>query len=299
MHIIAATFVVFLASLLQPSTPASNTPADDTAWNKLHPTTQEYLEENAKFYVVNDAGQLWSRKIFMQDKASMPTPISSMNKLKLEARASKDAPAWYCLENDIRISASPDSSWLVDYKMNYASFIGRETSIERYGDEYYQFFFLWDVSDDGLYFRGRLHDEDDNSLEVAIAGWDILKNHVRGDGILVPYLAAPLGSTTEWLVNDGPQSKLIALPVYFLSVLDGLDQEYPILELNNKNFPPLTPHQLASEIIDRNLDSLPEWRFRSKPNRDHKEWLRDKQGNEPAEHLFIWTKKPVRIRFKD
>lgn len=298
MQLIAALVVFVLTSWSQPST---TTPADDTtAWDKLHPASQKYLEKNAPFYFLDDSGRLWNRKIYMEDEVALATLSDRARESRLAARNSIDSPAWYCLDNADSISALPDFWWIVLTKLNNSVISKRQESIRESGAGVYLYFQVVDAVDHDEVL-GILYKSGGEKIDSVMIGLDDWFGAEFGDvyPILYPLLIHSVGHTHGYW-KDGEYFRY-KLPRYEINVDPALDRMFPIRDPNTTNFPPLTPRQLAREIADRNLTSLPEWRARPKPNPEYTAWLKNKykSGDGPVKHIYTWTKKPIKLRFVD
>ena len=295
MHPIIASLLVLAAIVLQPQT---QTQTEPNPWDLLHPSTQRYLEKNAKYYVIDDSGRLWNRKLFLEDEATLSKLSRNARDLRLAARLADNAPAWYGVLSGRKLSTLPGNNWYVD-EFNRKN---RESRVRILNKSHSRVFVSFEVSYDwnGAYFHGSLVDSDGVSIFVQLDAFPGSAQFANGDTILLAHELR--------LVEYKPYGAKI-IPRYTVVPNPELDVNYPLHLDGSFSFHVPTPQELATIIVNENISSLPQWRFRRKLNPEYSDWrkLVDSRDvthwqvhgfpSKPNQYIYTWTNKPYRIRY--
>jgi len=297
MHIIAVSILLFLNSFIQPTEQALDTAI---AWDKLHIVTQRYLEKNARFYVLDDSGRLWNKKIYLQDADSLKKLSRKAREIRLSARDETSAPAWYCVDTGTQIPASPQLQWITEYYLNQSTIRDRHEYMSRNHQEAYLHFEFIELANVNEY-RGKIYKPGGVEFDAVITHLPTNGEVQYGDVFPLYYSLIDLHRIHhDGFWKDG-EYLTYKIPKFKYIVDEELDNLFPIINVTASSFPSLSPKQLATEILDRNLSTLPEWRIQSKPNPDYESWVKREYSfpSEPPKKIYTWIKKPYRIRLYD
>lgn len=280
---------------IQPADQSTDPAPDTTAWDRLHPATQKYLEKNAKYYCYDDDGRLWYRKIYMEDEAALARLNRKAREARLDIRNSPSTPAWYCLDDGTKLSFVTGEHWYL-HEFNKDIYKSRLSYI----DEHNLSPFTKIETFEEFYGRGYIivlaYDSAGNPTKIRL---DMLPNaELFKSNEFIP-LAYEMEEVGVFYNRSNGGFKYI--PHYRVLINTKLDDLYPLYTPEDELFSPLTPLELAVAISDRNLTSLPEWRSRRAINPEYTNWknAKNQRGKSPDQYIYTWTKKQIRLRFTD
>ncbi|PCI11070.1 hypothetical protein COB72_01885 [bacterium] len=333
--IVALIFGFITFSTEPPAIPSDNT----TAWDRLHPASQKYLNENAKYYLLDELGNIWNRKLAMEDRQKLLASDSKRDEILFWAQCADNAPAWFCLDTDAQFNMADGPLEYIAQNINHDTWQLRRDYLRTQGFKVFvSYEFLGNYQSDPnetygmhvIYPIGILADEqgetfiarvDNLPFDDLLRGITNKSDQYIGESFELAYRIdfkdfhkfSPESSFGDMKVI-GPHEWIPRFEINTEFPLSRDDDiyKYTLRKPTDLSFSPLTPIKLANVLASKNINTLPEWVFKKKPNKEFFAWEKAANGSDsepfkylkthsenPNPFIFTWTKKPIRIRFSD
>lgn len=308
IQLVAATLI----GLLTAGTLAAE-PTDDeltAAWDRLHPSSQRYLEDEAKYFALDDSDRLWCLKIYLQDADNFPRMSSSARETRLAARASDNAPAWYRIDDGEQLSASIDHSLIAWFAFNQELTKELSDALRLDGLKPFIFFLVQEQVSHG-HFLGTLVSDDYELVEAVIKNPPNSESYRVDDFVPLTHGLERQGTYSSSYWSNGDLFS-INVPIYVSRLIDlpslARRESFDLRTWRPKT---LSPKRLAYEVQKRHIQELPHWTTRRSINPEYTKWQRAESNRStlnvqingrsqaPSKYLFEWIERPRRLRFSD
>ncbi len=236
MHIIA----IALACIITTGDPVKlPKPSEDTkAWDSLDFGNKSIIAKHAGRFFLDDSGNLWCSNVPWEDHPQ----------------------SWYCLDTQARFDPFERGfDWInVNAKLNARAVSIRMDYLEDLGSEVFTHFVVTKLPDESWKtYIGDLISRNGKRSRVHITVPLNSGNPVsKGDVLYFDYEVVLDGNYAHSWWEDGEKHAEL-LNSYKVKIDPDLDAVCPLRPLSGDAFPSLSAKQLAAELHQRNLKSLP------------------------------------------
>jgi hypothetical protein len=236
INLLAASLICLIATGDPVELPKPS--SDTAAWQSLDFENKTTIAQHAERFFIDDSGQLWCMNV----------------------PQNKHPQAWYCLDTQKRFDPFERGfDWLnVKALVNARAVSVRLDHLEESGAKAFTKFVVTGLPDESMdTYIGNIYSRGGESSRAHMTVSLVSGNPVsKGDVLYFDYEVVQTGSY-ERIWWEGGEKHTELLNTYRVRFDPELDEVCPLRPLSAGAFPTLNAKQLAAELRDRKLESIP------------------------------------------